>query len=361
MKQFAFFILSMLLGGCAAVSPPQIQQVEFGQSIWSDGQRRAGILFQDGGQSIPVKGGTLWTFGDTFIGKPQPGQPPQNSQISGAHWATIAMLSTGNTNLPPPLEYFTDTNKVAVCPLELFPEEDHKHLRIWPADGISVGSRIYLFYSMVETSDAPGPWNFHGISAGLAVADQSLQYFTRLRSGGQWRFPVNPIQIVRESGLLYLFEVSSDPNGLILARVSEGQIENPTAYEFFAGGQWSKNRADAKVILHKAYGQVSVTWIPALQHYVMATSSDFSHPREFQLRQSLQLEGPWSAPVRIAVPEMSEKKTALIYCTFLHPEMSDAKSLHLVATFCRMLAGDWQLSNPEWVTITLAPNSASEH
>jgi hypothetical protein len=357
MKQFALFILSVLLGGCAAVSPPRVRQVEFGRSIWAEGQRRAGVLFQDGAQAIPVEGGTLWTFGDTFIGKPQPGQPPQNPQITGAHWTTIALLPAGSTNLPPALEYFTDSTGVTACPLELFPEEDQKHCRMWPADGISLGSRIYLYYSMIETSDAPGPWNFHGIGAGLAVASQPLQRFTRLRPDGQWRFPVNPIQIVRENESLYLFEVSSNPKGLILARVSVAKVENPAAYEFFTGGKWSKNRAAAKVILREAYGQVSVAWVPAARQYVMATSSDFFHPREIQLRQSRRLEGPWSAPMRIAVPEVPGKKTSLVYCTFLHPELTGGNSPRLVVTFCRMLAGNWELCNPEYVTITLEPDS----
>jgi len=40
--------------------------------------------------------------------------------------------------------------------------------------------------------------------------------------------------------------------------------------------------------------------------------------------------------------------------------LSDDQSLRFVTTFCRMLAGDWELSNPEWMTITLAPDSVSE-
>jgi len=87
----------------------------------------------------------------------------------------------------------------------------------------------------------------------------------------------------------------------------------------------------------------------------MATSSDFSHPREIQLYRARQLEGPWSAPVRIPVPEMSGKKTDLIYCTYLHPELSDPNSTRVVVTFCRILHGDWNLSNPEWAVFDLAP------
>jgi hypothetical protein len=64
-----------------------------------------------------------------------------------------------------------------------------------------------------------------------------------------------------------------------------------------------------------------------------------------------QLEGPWSAPVRIAVPELAGKKTSLVYCTFLHPELGGVDAGRVVVTFCRSLKGNWELSNPEWVVM----------
>jgi hypothetical protein len=357
MKPFALGVLALLLGGDPAFSQLQVAHVEFGGPIWNDSQRRAGVLFQDGCQSIPIAGGALWTFGDTFIGKPQPGQPPMNPQITGSVWATFAWLPTGKTNLPPTLEYVLDTNGMAACPLTLFPEEDQKHLRLWPTDGIGIGQRIYLYYAMIKTGDKGGPWDFHGVGSGLAVGDLPLKTFTRLRHDGNCQFPVNPIQIVRKNDTLYLYEISGQPKGLILARVGVKEIEQPMAYEFFTGDEWTTNRAAAKVVLREAYGQVSIIWLPARQRYVMATSSDFSHAHEIQLRESLQPEGAWSEPVRLAVPEMPGKKTQLIYCTFLHPELSDANSLRLVATFCRTLEGSWALSNPEWMSIMLAPDN----
>ena len=108
------------------------------------------------------------------------------------------------------------------------------------------------------------------------------------------------------------------------------------------------------VILREAYGQVSVFWRPDRRGYLMATSSDFFHPLEMQLREAEHPEGPWSAPVRIAVPELPGKKTKLVYGAYLHPELSDLKARRLVATFCRILSGEWDFTNPEFVTITLA-------
>ena len=346
-------LLALVLAGCAA-DPLRVNRAVFGGSIWGEGQRRAGVMFQDGAQSFPVAGGTLWSFGDTFLGKPVTGLPPANKQITGANWTTLAWLSSDKKGLPPALVYYTGTNGMAACPLALLPGEDPKHRRLWPAGGISAGRHVYLYYSLIETTDAPGPWNFHGLGGGLAVADGPLQPYVRLQPDGNWKFPVEPVQVVREGDELYLFEISSQPKGLILARVKAGHIERPSAYEFYNGRQWTASRDRVKVILREAYGQVSVKWIPGLRQYVMATSSDFYHPLQIQLRQSSRLEGPWSEPIRIAVPEMPGKKTTLVYCTFLHPELSEPNPPRLVATFCRMLAGSWELSNPESVTLWLA-------
>jgi hypothetical protein len=83
----------------------------------------------------------------------------------------------------------------------------------------------------------------------------------------------------------------------------------------------------------------------------MATSSDFFHPRELQLRVASEPVGPWSAPARVAVPEVPGKTTDLVYCTYLHPELETADGLLL--TFCRMLRGEWELTNPETVRVRL--------
>ena len=353
--QRGLLYLCLALTGCASQPVLHVQHVDFGGSIWSANQRQAGVIFQDWAQSTTLPGGSIWTFGDTFIGQPQPGRPPQNPQITGMIGNTIAFLPAGETNLPPRLIYFTNALGMATTPLTIFPEEPAATNRIWPLGGISIGSRGYLFYSMIEMTDGTAPWNFRGTGAGLAVSDQPMQHFTRLRPDGRWQFPVEPVQVIREGIWLYLYEISACPKGLILARVPVAKIENPKAYVFLTGQGWSTNRAQAKVILREAYGQVSVVWNARWSRYLMATSSDFSHPQEIQLREAARPEGPWSPPLRIAIPEMPGKKTSLIYCAFLHPELSDDQALRYVATYCRTLAGDWELTNPEWLTITLEP------
>ena len=359
-KYFFLICLLLPLAGCVTTSPPPEANANFGGSIWQDGQRRAEILFQDGGQSFAVPGGTLWTFGDTFFGRAPTNGTPTNKKLDGSISATLAWLPANSHQLPPALNYLVATNGRARSPFSLFPEEDARHLRLWPLDGVSLGKKIYLFYAMVATTDAPGPWNFHGVGTGLAMADGPLQPFTRLRPNGDCRFPVNANQILREGEWLYLYEISEQPKGLLLARVRVDRIEEPAAYEFFTGKTWTTHRAAAKVILREAYGQVSIARRPGRTGLLMATSSVFWHPREIQLRTAASPTGPWKLFRRIAVPELPGQQTELVYCTFLHPELSENPARQLVLTFCRILKGNWELSNPEWVTLPLAPGADTE-
>ena len=349
--------LPLLLGALTltaqAATNLHLQHVEFGRPIWCDSQCRVGVLFQDGGQSAAVPGGALWCFGDTFFGDPPVGDAPLVSQSRGAHWLTTALLPADRTNLPPALVYSTNAAGLALQPIDLLPGEDPKHTRLWPDGLTQLGSRTYLYYSVIKTTDAPGPWNFHGIGGGLAVATNSLGTFTRLQPGGAWKFPVEPAQVLAVGDWLYLFEISSAPKGLVLARVKAAEIENPSAYTFYNGTDWATNRADASAILRPAYGQVSLMWVPAWNEYLLATSSDFSHPHEIQFRTAPQPWGPWGKPaVRITVPEMPGQKTQVIYCTYLHPELSQPEANRFTCTYCRTLIGQWQLSNPEWLTVT---------
>ncbi len=341
--------------GCAprAGPGPVVASTEFRGEIVSAWSDRAGVMFQDGGQPIAVPGGALWVFGDTFLGRRT--DPATRRTITGAVSNTIAFLPDGSSEFPPALKYFVGPDGVAAAPLSFFPQEQPDKLRMWPLGGVAVGGRTYLFYSMIEVTDAPGPWNFRGLGSGLAVGQAPLGGYQRLTPGGSWNFSAAADCVLPFDGFLYCYEISTPPGqeGLIIARVAPDRIEDPAAYRYFTGQDWLPQHQSAKVILREAYGQVSVVWNPALRSLLMATSSDFFHPQEFQLRTAANPWGPWSQPTRIAVPPRAGKTTNLVYCTFIHPELSSDDGREITLTFCRMLAGNWELSNPELVRVRL--------
>lgn len=379
------FFVMLRLGACAgrdgfgagAQPGPVVRVRHVDGVIWSSAMSHAGILYQDGAAAIACDGGSLWVFGDTFLGRNRDGVsfPPSKEsapRMQGSVSATIAWLpADAPAEFPPRLRYLVDETGRAQGPLVWREGESPEKLRMWPLGGTSIRGTTYMYYSMIEITDASPPWNFRGIGGGLARSGTPLGIFERLAPNGDWRFPVEAICAFRRDGFVYLFEVAGDGDkrGLHLARVTENEIEHPQRYEYCTGvdirgaPRWSSNRSELCVVLTDVYGQFSMTWSPNLNAYLAVTSSNVFHPEELQFRTASQPWGPWSRPTRIAVPphtradnaEPSGKKTRLVYCAALHPELSSADGADVVLTYCRMLEGDWELSNPEMMRVWIGP------
>ena len=151
----------------------------------------AHVLFQDGAQSIPCPGGTLWLFGDTFLGEPDPtdsSTPPSKEShphFDGAAGATLAFLPAGHTDLT----YLTGPNSKAADPLSLFPGESPDQLRMWPLGGITVGGRIYVYYAMIQKTSDPSPWNFRDTGGGPPPPTSRSRPSAASPQNDNWRFP----------------------------------------------------------------------------------------------------------------------------------------------------------------------------
>ncbi len=260
---------------------------------------------------------------------------------------------------PLPFTYFTDSTNNAANPLSLLPSESPDLHRMWPLGGITLRGRTYLYYAMIEKTDGQAPWNFKDIGGGLASSPTPLGHYTRLTPNNNWRFPIEPFQVLHIGDYLYLFQIRGQPplKGASLARVPAASIEDPAAYEWFNGlsprgdPTWSREPTESAVILPEAAGQFSIAWNKTLNAWLGVTSSDFFHPREIQFRTAAHPWGPWSEPTRLPVQDKPNKTTDLIYCTALHPELSKEDGSEVALTFCRMLKGDWELSNPELVRV----------
>src|SRR5688500_17708089 len=78
---------------------PDVTVTRFRPPMWTrESMARAQVLYQDGAQSIPIEGGTLWLFGDTFLGRQRAehaDEPPSKAhrpEMAGAESATVAFL-----------------------------------------------------------------------------------------------------------------------------------------------------------------------------------------------------------------------------------------------------------------------------
>jgi hypothetical protein len=302
----------------------EIVQTNFLGSLWNESHARASIVSQDGGQSFAVPGGAIWAFGDTFKGSRSADGAPHFA--GGAVSCSIAFLEENARIYPPTFNYLVSSNGDVVSPFAYFPNEPAERYRIWPLGGIHVNGQYYLFYSLIEIF-GKGQWDFRGVGSGLGRSTMALGPYERLRSRGDWRFPVGAAQVLEADAWIYLYEIkeTKGKQGVALARVRSEKIEDPDAYEFYtgAGPEFSSRKKAATLLVKNVPGQVSVAWNSYLKKYVMTSSSDFDHPREIRFLLADAPYGPWSPSVaRIEVPEYRQgKRVELVYCAYLHPEL----------------------------------------
>jgi len=302
----------------------EIVQTNFLGSLWGEAYARASIISQDGGESFVVPGGAIWAFGDTFKGSRSAAGAPQYA--GGAFAPAIAFLADTAASYPPAFNFLVSSNLGGMAAMQLLPEEQPAgRYRIWPLGGIYLNGQGYLYYSVMEVF-GKGMWDFRSAGSGMGRAAKPLGTYERLRPHGDWRFPVQPTQVIQADGWLYLFSIEkfAGKSGVSLARVRPEKIEEPEAYEFYAGTgpQFSARKEARACLVPNVPGQVAVAWNPYLQKYVMASASDFYRPREIRLLVADGPAGPWSPPVaRIVVPERRQgRPVELVYCAYLHPE-----------------------------------------
>lgn len=351
----------------SAPEPLRIVAATFHPEIHDAAAREARVLWQDGALATAVPGGTLWTFGDTFLGeRGADGQP----KCTGTWSNTLAFLPAGAKGFPPPLQYLRDAGGTAAPPLQLAADEDEKTRRLWPLAGVQIGLRTYMFFGLIDVT-GPGPWGFRPVGTGLAVASAPVGTYERLPAV---RWPMDPSAAVVDGDQVYLFAPrrfggEADPSsGLLVARVATSAIEDPTRCEYFggvdAGGQptWVRDIAAARPACGDVFGQASVVRHRAIDGWLLATSSDFRRPDGIRLRTALAPWGPWlpAAPDDgwITVPERTGERTSLIYCTMLHPELDTEESGTVTLTFCRLLAREWAFTNPEMARLEIARPAA---
>lgn len=355
--------LAMLVSeGCSLSSKErgsgfEIVQTNFLGTLWGESYARAGIISQDGGQSFEIPGGGLWAFGDTFKGSRSADLTPHYQ--GGSVSCSIAFLGQNARRYPPAFDYLVSSNSGVISPFKYLTNEPPERDRIWPGAGIYVNGQYYLFYSLIEIYGT-GTWDFRGVGSGLARSSVALGSYERLEPHGNWRFPVEPSCIIAADGWLYLYQVGEahGKEGALLARVRPEKIEDPTAYEFYAGPgpQFSSQKDAASLLVKNVPGQVSVAWNPYLHKYVMASSSDFSHPRQIRFLVADAPYGPWGKPVAsIEVPARRQgKRVNLVYCAYLHPELFRGNGQTMNLTYSLNLKDSGFDANCEMVELQLS-------
>ncbi len=302
------------------------------------------LVGQDGGQTIDLGDEVLFTFADTLI-VPRPAEATAGRAPGTVLLANCAARAPGAAGGLPralaELRYLADARGWPRQILAPTAEERQRRMRLWPAHGLALGSRVYLFYLGIEFTNPDSDWGFRNLGAGLAVIDLATGHAARVRRRGTWclwrthgddfHFGV---QVLREGDVAYVY--SSLRRGYYseagVARVAVDKLGDPDAYSFLAAdGGWSPRHQDA-ASLGPASNDYSVSWNAHLGRYLMTYVDPYA--KVLNLRTAPRPWGPWSPPQPVAtLPH--QPGSELIFLAWEHPRFAADGGRTVYITYCQ--------------------------
>lgn len=322
--------------------------------------RDGGVLFSgndhrmaglDGAYSIPLDDKrTLWFFGDTLIGEREPGRSLWyefglgEGEVNMSGWGNFDLMLNNTGIVVPggsgfsgtePFTFVTDGEDRIRQLIHNFPDEPADDYRIWCLDGVTIGDTVYLYYlKILMIPGRPVPSNFAVVGGGLAKGDRDELQFMRVGSTGDRLFwsdgqPGFGSAVLHrpEEQRVYLYGYQNKGERgehCCLARVSEDEIEEQRAYEYWSGNGWTRDLSFASPVFGGMPNEMSVSWNPYLESFLAVHSLGMSG--EIVARTASTPWGPWSEPATLwsvtpAFPA-TDVFSPLIYAGKEHPEMS---------------------------------------
>ena len=310
----------------------------------------------DGGYSIPLNNGkSLWFFGDTLIGKREPGKSlwyefglgEGEVNMSGCGNFDCMLDNTGilvpngpefsgGENFSP---IVNDEGKI----FQLIPAFDHEkgdtEYRVWCYDGCMVGDTLYLYYMFIKMKHGePLLANFEMLGSGLAKADPNTLEFTRIKNGDDknnlfWKdgtpYFGSAVYHDEKENWVYVFGFHTFESGKqasFLSRVKSEEIENIESYMYWDGEKqaWSSVLRHATPVFENMPNELSVSWNEYLGKYTVIHSLGMTG--KVVMRTADNIYGPWSEPKTIweidPIFPATDKFFPLLYAGKEHPEMS---------------------------------------
>lgn len=328
-----------------ADADPGVERVENGGLLFTD--NNAGVSGTDCGYSIAAGRSTLWLFGDVFLLAPT----PDRRYVGGVSNCGLLVPAGSGSGVLRRYRFLTDASTGLARQLIPNTPDETGRTRLWPEDGWydAAHKRIYLYYAIVNTT-GPGPFDFRVEGHGLARADaQDLAHitFTRLRGprGSLVWWPSTGIllgnavmQDPAEGGVLYVFGDGGSGGQHVgrLARVPVQRVEDPAAYEYYAGGtdkpRWSSSPSDAAPVegLRDFPGEFTVSYNRYLGGYLAVQSVGL----EERLRLLLASHpwGPYRQIAEIGAPHQAFAKS-FCYAGKEHPELAEANGRIIYVTY----------------------------
>jgi regulation of enolase protein 1 (concanavalin A-like superfamily) len=209
---------------------------------------------------------------------------------------------------------------------------DLQDTTVIPTNGVTVGNKMYLFFMAVKKWGEPGYWETN--YSGIAVSEDggwTWKKLERPRWEGNSNFAqvaiykvkgtpiVNPNFGIDEGDILIWGIPAGRFGGVKLMKVNSGDLENPSAYLYFAGidekgnPEWSKDEKKALLIIDPPVGECSIIYNRFLERWIITYLNEKSH--NIEIREALYPWGPWSTPLTL----VSAEDYPGLYGAFMHP------------------------------------------
>ncbi len=299
------------------------------------------IVGQDGGQSIPLAGETLFLFSDTLLIKA--GVPGERAAAQDHFLANSAAVASAPDlfGALASLEYFHDADGMPREILAADARDRFRRVRFWPEHGLAIGNKIYLYYLGVQTIDSDSVWGFRNLGAGIAEFDRASGEALRCRHGGDWLYWRNTaddlhfgVHTTLVDDFVYVF--GSVRTGIQstawLARVAPQYITERDAYEFLTSSapEWIPDFAQAGS-LGPAAAEFSVSYNRHLGAYAMLYVEEYR--KRLMLRTAPHLWGPYSEPADlIGVPHLQD--SVFVYLGFEHSSFQQQDGRKIFVSYC---------------------------
>ncbi|HEY9871730.1 MAG TPA: DUF4185 domain-containing protein [Candidatus Obscuribacterales bacterium] len=332
-----------------------------------------GWVGADAAYSVPLSAArTLWTFGDTWIGRIRGGKRIHCTMVNNS----IALQSHGR--LAPQLDFRwgrQDGKPVAFWRPEI------AGTYYWPGDGAMVDGKLYVFLHVIRPKpDNPEPFQFEAVEDLVLQVDNPLEDLARWRSrivkiGNSARVINFGVACLTDGEHLYAY-CSYPPAGkrlaghpTVLARIDRQHLSalDMSAWQYWCNagapghqGQWQRRLENPVILFEDGAPEMSVKRVAGIAGFIAAYMPPFS--RTIFLRHAPAPQGPWSE--RIAAYRCPEKDPRiLVYSAKAHPQLAPGK-LRLALTYCRnseQFARHFdqpEIYFPQGVEVLLAPTAS---
>ena len=302
----------------------------------------------DAGYSIPMKGQTLWLFGDVFLLDPL---SPAKKHVGAV--SNCALLVPSGSGVAPlgRHRFLVDSNtglaRQVITPIL----GETPGFRFWPFGGwySAADNCVYLYYARIRVTGS-GPLDFKIDGHGLAYADAAVREnirFTRLPATSKallwWTTeggaPLFGSAVVANCPGEYLYVVGvQERNGRKfgkLARVLKRRIRDASAYEVFTGTNppgWSRDIKLAADVegLTDFPNELSVAYNPYLGGYLAVHSVGISESVRLSLAPNPW--GPFKTIGEIGTPRRAFTQ-AFCYAGKEHPELAEDRGRIIYVTY----------------------------